>query len=57
MTREEIICLFAIIFVTILIFFIPVEMQFKSGVNNGAFKQIKIIKVAFMFRAPDEISV
>jgi hypothetical protein len=46
-----------IVFFVALMALIPPLSQLKSEVNSGAFKQIKIRKLAFMFRAPDGISV
>jgi len=57
MASDEVIVGIMIVFFTLLMALAPVGMQFKSEVNNGAFRLIKIKKFAFMFRAPNGISV
>ena len=54
---DEIRASIVIVFFVLLMALIPPFSQFKSGVNNGAFRQIRVKKFAFMFRAPDGISV
>lgn len=56
MTDKILIGIMSVFFI-MLMALIPPFSQFKSMVNNGAFRQIKVKKLSFMFRAPQGISV
>lgn len=59
MISDEVILSIAVVFFIFLMALIPPFAQFKitDVVNGGAFKSIKIKRLAFMFRAPGGASV